>query len=123
MRGTEYRGLTKADGPIVIAARTENVGFSELVRIKDRYGQLRIGRVVDISEQVVAIQLFSDTSGISLDEAWVEYLGKPLEFRVGPDIVGRIFNGLGKPIDGYPEIASSDLRDINGLPILSLIHI
>ena len=117
MRDTEYKGLTKADGPIVIAARTENVGFSELVRIKDRYGQLRIGRVVDISEQAVAIQLFSDTSGISLDEAWVEYLEKPLEFRVGPDIVGRIFNGLGKPMDGYPEIPSSDLRDINGLPI------
>jgi len=117
MRGTEYKGLTKADGPIVIAARTENAGFSELVRIKDRYGQLRIGRVVDISEQAVAIQIFSDTSGISLDEAWVEYLEKPLEFRVGPDIVGRIFNGLGKPMDGYPEIPSSDLRDINGLPI------
>ncbi|HWR11588.1 MAG TPA: V-type ATP synthase subunit B [Rectinemataceae bacterium] len=117
MRGTEYRGLNKADGPIVIAARTENVGFSELVRIKDRYGQSRIGRVVDISEQAVAIQLFSDTSGISLDEAWIEYLEKPLEFRVGPDIVGRIFNGLGKPMDGYPEIPSSDLRDINGLPI------
>ncbi len=117
MRGTEFLGLTRADGPIVIAAKTENVGFSELVRIKDRYGQLRIGRVVDISEQAVAIQLFSDTSGISLDEAWVEYLEKPLEFRVGPDIMGRIFNGLGKPMDGYPEIPSSDLRDVNGLPI------
>jgi len=117
MRGTEYRGLRKADGPIVMAARTENAGFSELVRIRDRYGALRMGRVVDISEQAIAIQLFSDNSGISLEEAWVEYLEKPLEFRVGGDIVGRIFNGLGKPIDGYPEIASSDLRDINGMPI------
>lgn len=117
MRGTEYKGLRKADGPIVIAAKTEDIGFSELVRIRDRYGELRLGRVVDLSEQAVAIQLFSDNSGISLDEAWVEYLGKPLEFRVGGDIVGRIFNGLGKPIDGYPEIPSSDLRDINGLPI------
>ena len=112
MRGTEYRGLRKADGPIVMAARTENAGFSELVRIRDRYGALRMGRVVDISEQAIAIQLFSDNSGISLEEAWVEYLEKPLEFRVGGDIVGRIFNGLGKPIDGYPEIASSDLRQI-----------
>ena len=117
MRGTEYRGLRKADGPIVMAARTENAGFSELVRIRDRYGALRMGRVVDISEQAIAIQLFSDNSGISLEEAWVEYLEKPLEFRVGGDIVGRIFNGLGEPIDGYPEIASSDLRDINGMPI------
>ncbi|MHB9151041.1 MAG: V-type ATP synthase subunit B [Spirochaetales bacterium] len=113
----EYKGLKKADGPIVMAARTQDVGFSELVRIKDRYGILRVGRVVDLSEQAVAIQLFSETSGISLEDSWVEYLEKPLEFRVGPDIVGRIFNGLGKPIDGYPEIPSSDLRDINGLPI------
>ena len=117
MRGTEFRGLTKADGPIVIAAKTENVGFSELVRIRDRYGVLRVGKVVDLSENAVAIQLFSDNSGISLEDSWVEYLAKPLEFRVGEDIVGRIFDGLGRPIDGYPDIPSSDLRDINGLPI------
>jgi V/A-type H+-transporting ATPase subunit B len=117
MIGTEYRGLTKADGPIVVAAKTEDVGFDELVRVRDRFGELRMGRVVDLSEKAVAIQLFADNSGISLDDAWVEYLGRPLEFRVGPDIVGRIFNGLGDPIDGYPAIASSDLRDINGQPI------
>ena len=117
MRGTEFRGLTKADGPIVIAAKTENIGFSELVRIRDRYGVLRVGKVVDLSENAVAIQLFSDNSGISLEDSWVEYLARPLEFRVGGDIVGRIFNGLGNPIDGYPDIPSSDLRDINGLPI------
>jgi V/A-type H+/Na+-transporting ATPase subunit B len=117
MIGTEYRGLTKADGPIVVAAKTEDVGFDELVRVRDRFGELRMGRVVDLSKKAVAIQLFADNSGISLDDAWVEYLGRPLEFRVGPDIVGRIFNGLGDPIDGYPAIASSDLRDINGQPI------
>lgn len=69
------------------------------------------------SEQAVAIQLFSDTSGITIHDAWVEYLEKPLQFRVGDDIIGRIFNGLGEPIDGYPAIFSSDLRDINGQPI------
>jgi len=115
--GTEYKGLSKADGPIVVAAKTEDVGYAELVRVRDRFGALRLGKVVDLSEKAVAIQLFADNSGISLDDAWVEYLGKPLEFRVGPDIVGRIFNGLGDPIDGYPAIASSDLRDINGRPI------
>ncbi len=117
MRGTDYRGLLKADGPIVVAARTENVGYSELVRIRSRDGNPRLGRVVDLSESAVAIQLFSDNTGISLEDTWVEYLEKPLEFRVGEDIVGRIFNGLGRPADGYPEIASSDLRDINGMPI------
>jgi len=117
MRGVEYRGLLKADGPIVIAARRENAGFSELVQVRDRNGEIKLGRVVDLSEQAVAIQLFSDTSGITIHDAWVEYLEKPLQFRVGDDIIGRIFNGLGEPIDGYPAIFSSDLRDINGQPI------
>lgn len=117
MRGLEYRGILRADGPIVIAENRENVGFSELVRVRDRSGHYRLGRVVDISEQAVAIQLFSENTGISIEDAWVEYLEKPLTFRVGEGIVGRIFNGLGEPIDGYPPIMSSDLRDINGRPI------
>ena len=117
MRGVEYRGLLKADGPIVIAARREDSGFSELVHVRSRNGEIKLGRVVDISEQAVAIQLFSDTSGITIHDAWVEYLEKPLQFRVGDEIIGRIFNGLGEPIDGYPAIFSSDLRDINGQPI------
>lgn len=117
MRGVEYRGLLRADGPIVIASRRENAGFSELVRVRDRNGEIRLGRVIDLSEQAVAIQLFSDTTGITIHDAWVEYLEKPLKFRVSDDIIGRIFNGLGEPIDGYPAIFSSDLRDINGQPI------
>ena len=117
MRGLAYHGIERADGPIVIAERRENIGFSELVRVKDRQGEYRLGRVVELSEKAVAIQLFAENTGISIDDAWVEYLEKPLTFRVGEGIVGRIFNGLGEPIDGYPPILSSDLRDINGLPI------
>ena len=117
MRGLAYHGIERADGPIVIAERRENIGFSELVRVKDRQGEYRLGRVVELSEKAVAIQLFAENTGISIDDAWVEYLEKPLTFRVGEGIVGRIFNGLGEPIDGYPPIMSSDLRDINGLPI------
>ena len=117
MRGLAYHGLERAEGPIVIAERRENVGFSELVRVRDRQGEYRLGRIVDISEKAVAIQLFAENTGISIDDAWVEYLEKPLTFRVGDGIVGRIFNGLGEPIDGYPPVMSSDLRDINGRPI------
>ena len=117
MRGLEYHGIERADGPIIIAERREDIGFSELVRVKDRQGEYRLGRVVELSDKAVAIQLFAENTGISIDDAWVEYLEKPLTFRVGEGIVGRIFNGLGEPIDGYPPILSSDLRDINGLPI------
>ena len=117
MRGLEYHGIERADGPIIIAERREDIGFSELVRVKDRQGEYRLGRVVELSDKAVAIQLFAENTGISIDDAWVEYLEKPLTFRVGEGIVGRIFNGLGELIDGYPPILSSDLRDINGLPI------
>ncbi|MCX7023119.1 MAG: V-type ATP synthase subunit B [Spirochaetes bacterium] len=117
MRGLEHRGLRKAEGPIVIAARTESAGFGELVSVRDRSGVMRTGRVVDVSDTAVAIQLFADNTGISLDGVGIEYLGRPLELRVGPDLLGRVFDGLGRPTDGYPEIVSSDLRDVNGRPI------
>ncbi len=117
MRGLEHRGLRRAEGPVIVAPRTENAGFGELVTVRDRAGALRTGRVVDVSDTAVAVQLFADNAGISLDDATVEYLGRPLEIRVGPDMLGRVFDGLGRPTDGYPELVSSDLRDVNGRPI------
>jgi V/A-type H+-transporting ATPase subunit B len=117
MRGIEFKGLVRADGPIVVAKKRENVGYMELVTVKDRNGERRLGRVVDLSDEIVAIQLFTDTSGITMDDSWTEYLEEPLRLRMGKDIVGRIYDGLGRPTDGYPELASSDLRDVNGKPI------
>ena len=117
MRGIEHRGLAQAEGPIVMASRSENAGYGELVAVIGRDGERRLGKVVDVSEKVVAIQLFSDNSGLSLEEARVEFLEKPLELRVGPDLLGRVFDGLGRPTDGYPEIISSEKRDVNGRPL------
>jgi V/A-type H+-transporting ATPase subunit B len=117
MRGIEHRGLTLAEGPIVIAERRETSSYGELVAVYGRDGQRRLGKVIDVSEKIVAIQLFSDNSGLSLDDARVEYLGRPLELRVGTGLLGRVFDGLGRPSDGYPEIASSERRDVNGRPL------
>jgi V/A-type H+-transporting ATPase subunit B len=117
MRGLEHRGLVHAEGPIVIARRTEIAGYGELVSVYARDGARRTGRVVDSSDSLVAIQLFAANTGIGLDDTRVEYLGRPLELRVGPGLLGRVFDGLGRPSDGYPEILSSDLRDVNGSPI------
>ena len=117
MRGLEHKGLASADGPIVVAARTESAGFGEIVAIHGKDGSRRVGRVVDSSDKAVAVQLFASSQGISVDEARIEYLGRPLELRVGPDILGRVFDGLGRPTDGYPEPISSELRDVNGMPI------
>ncbi len=117
MRGLEHRGLAHAEGPIIIAQRRETAGFGELVAVYGRDGVRRVGRVVDTSDKAVAIQLFSANTGLSLDDTRMEYLGRPLELRVGPDLLGRVFDGLGQSADGYPEILSSEFRDVNGSPI------
>ncbi|MDR2478059.1 MAG: V-type ATP synthase subunit B [Treponema sp.] len=117
MRGIEYRGLTRIEGPVVITARSRNVGFNEVVAVYDREEGRRLGRVVDLSEDWAAIQIFGNSTGLSADDSRVEFLEKPMELRVGPGLLGRIFNGLGEPVDGYGDIFSSDTLDVNGLPI------
>jgi V/A-type H+-transporting ATPase subunit B len=117
MRGVEYRGLTRIEGPVVITGHSRNVSFNEVVAVYDRDEGRRLGRVVDMSEDWTAIQIFGSTTGLSADDARVEFLGKPMELRVGKGLLGRIFNGLGEPIDGYGKIFSSTCLDVNGLPI------
>ncbi len=117
MRGLEHRGLERAEGPIIIARRRETAGYGELVAVYGRDGARRMGKVVDSSDSAIAVQLFTTNTGLSLDETRIELLGGPLELRVGPDLLGRVFDGLGRPSDGYPEILSSDKRDVNGSPI------
>ncbi len=117
MRGIEYRGVTSVDGPVVVVRRTESVFYSETVAVRDRFGEKRIGRVIDISEEYAVVQIFGSTTGIDLNETTVEFLDEPMELRVGEGLMGRIFNGLGKPIDGHPEIISSKKVNVNGYPI------
>ena len=117
MKGVEYKGIQSVDGPIVIVRRSENVFYGEIVAVRDKTGEKRIGRIIDISEQSAVVQIFGSTTGIDLDESRVEFLDASMELRVGPDLLGRIFNGLGEPIDGYPPIISSEKRNVNGNPI------
>ena len=117
MRGVEYRGLSRIEGPVIITERSRNVGFNEVVAVYDRDEGRRLGRVVDMSEDWTAIQIFGTNTGLSAAESRVEFLGRPMELRVGPGLLGRIFNGLGEPVDGYGEITSSVRMDVNGLPI------
>ncbi|MCQ2594249.1 MAG: V-type ATP synthase subunit B [Treponemataceae bacterium] len=117
MKGIEYRGVSSVDGPIVVVKRTADVFYGETVAVRDRTGEKRTGRVIDISEEAVIVQIFGSTSGIDLENTTVEFLETPLELRVSEGLLGRIFNGLGKPIDGYPEIISSKKVNVNGYPI------
>lgn len=117
MRGMEYRAVTSVDGPIVVVRRTENVFYNETVSVRDRNGEKRLGRVIDLNEEACVVQIFGNTSGIDIKDSTVEFLGEPLEIRVGEGLLGRVFNGLGEPIDGYPEIISSKKVNVNGNPI------
>jgi len=117
MRGIEYIGLSRIEGPVVITSRCKGAGFNDMVAVYGRDNKKRLGRVLDLSEDWAAIQIFGSSTGLSAEEARVEFLDKPMELRVGTGLLGRIFNGLGEPIDGYGSIFSSRTLDINGLPI------
>ncbi|MBO5236443.1 MAG: V-type ATP synthase subunit B [Spirochaetaceae bacterium] len=117
MKGVEYKGVQSVDGPIVIVNRSEDVFFGETVAVRDRFGQKRIGRIIDVSLDYAIVQIFGSTTGIDLKDSTVEFLESPMELRVGEGLLGRIFNGLGKPIDGYPDIISSKKVNVNGYPI------
>ena len=117
MKGVEYRGVASVDGPIVIVRRRENVFYGEIASIRDGSGNVRTGRIIDVSDEYCVVQIFGSTSGLSLDETTVEFLESPMELRVSDALLGRIFNGLGAPIDGYPEMYSSKKVNVNGYPI------
>ena len=117
MKGIEYRCVNYVDGPIVVVRRTENIFYNETVSVRDRNGDKRLGRVIDMNEKAAVVQIFGSTTGIDLEESSFEFLDKPLELRVGDELLGRVFNGLGEPIDGYPEIISSEFVNVNGNPI------
>src|SRR5574344_116509 len=117
MKGIEYSGLSMVDGPIVAVNRSENSFYGETVYVRDKAGEKRTGRIIDINEKSAVVQIFGTTTGLDLETTSVEFLEEPMELRVGKGLLGSIFNGLGEPIDGYPDIISSKKVNVNGNPI------
>ncbi|MBE6348059.1 MAG: V-type ATP synthase subunit B [Spirochaetaceae bacterium] len=117
MKGVEYKGCNSVDGPIIVVRRSENIFYGEIAAVRDRFGAKKIGRVIDVSEEYAIVQIFGSTTGLDLDETTLEFLETPMELRVGEGLLGRIFNGLGQPIDGYKDIISSKKVNVNGYPI------
>lgn len=117
MQSKEYLGLSEVSGPIIIVRGVSNVGYDEMVEVIDPHGDIRIGRVLEVREDLAAIQVFSGTRGLSIASTRVRFVGRPLELEVSKDMIGRIFNGLGEPIDGGPKPFSTVRMNINGSPI------
>jgi V/A-type H+-transporting ATPase subunit B len=117
MAAREYVGIDSLDGPILMIRKTHPVGYRDLVECIDAQGNVRLGMVLESSADAVAVQVFEGTSGLSLPDTKVRFTGRPLTVEVTEQMLGRVFNGLGQPIDGGPAPVGLHERDVNGLPI------
>ena len=113
----QYIGLNQVTGPLIALENVKGVGFEEVASIKLDDGTERIGRVVQMDGDKVILQVFEGTKGLSLTNTRTSFAGKPLEIALSKDILGRIFNGAGKPIDNLGYIYPEKYADINGKPL------
>ena len=107
----------RIEGPLLFLKRTVDAGLNEAVEIEDRDGNVRLGRIVALEEKIMTIEVLESTSGLGLADSLVRFLGEPLHFAVGPDILGRVFDGVGRVIDGGPPISAASSLNIDGLSI------
>ena len=113
----EYRTIQEVNGPLMVVRRVSGVTYDELGEIELPDGTVRRCQVLEVNGDNAVVQLFESSAGINLAESKVRFLGHPLQLGVSGDMLGRVFNGMGKPIDGGPEILAEEYRDINGLPM------
>ena len=113
----EYRSIQEVAGPLMVVSGVEGVTYDELGEIELASGEIRKCKVLEVNGDTALVQLFESATGINLAESKVRFLGKGLDFGVSPDILGRVFDGMGNPMDGGPEIIPEKRLDINGAPI------
>lgn len=113
----EYRTIQEVAGPLMLVRNVENVAYDELAEIELFNGEKRRCKVLEINEGNALVQLFENSTGINLSNSKVRFLGRSMELGVSEDMLGRVFDGLGRPTDGGPEILPDERRDINGLPM------
>ncbi|MDX9800030.1 MAG: V-type ATP synthase subunit B [Spirochaetia bacterium] len=115
--GLEYIGVDKIEGPLVFIRKTHAVGYRELVECVDPSGATRLGLVLDTSSDIVCVQVFEGTSGLTMPDTHIRFMGEPLKLGVSDKMLGRVFNGLGQPIDDGPMPVAETELDINGMAI------
>lgn len=113
----EYRTIDEVAGPLMVVRDVEDVKYDELGEIELPNGELRRCKVLEIDGSNALVQLFESSMGINVEQSTVRFLGRGMELAVSPDILGRIFDGMGNPIDGGADIIPEAKRDINGLPM------
>lgn len=113
----EYLGLSEINGPLVALEGVKDAAFDEIVEFSINDGEeKRLGRIIEIYEDKAIIQVFEGSEGMSLTNTHTKLTGHPMEIALSPDILGRTFNGIGRPIDGLSPI-NGEKRDVNGKPL------
>jgi V/A-type H+-transporting ATPase subunit B len=113
----EYKGVFEIRGPIIVLEKVKGASFGEVVRVIPKDGKERLGKVLLISKNYTFVQVFEGTQGLDSQHTRVRFLGHPVEMPLTKDMLGRVFNGRGEPLDGGPKPLSRLKRDINGLAI------
>ncbi len=113
----EYTTVSEVAGPLMVVDSVKDVAYNEIVKIRTSSGEERTGQVLEVFENKAIVQVFEGTRGLDTKNTSVRFIGETMKLGVSKDIIGRIFNGKGNPLDNAPPIISDDRRDINGKPI------
>ncbi|MBQ7898123.1 MAG: V-type ATP synthase subunit B [Clostridia bacterium] len=113
----EYKTIKEAVGPLMLVECVEDVKYYEIVEIMQADGSKRLGRVLEIKDKTAVVQLFESSQGLQISSAKARFLGHGLELAVSRDMIGRVFDGMGNPIDGGARIVAERFDDINGEPL------
>ena len=115
--GLEYCGLTRVEGPLLFVEGIRDVGYDELVEVVTPSGKEVLGQVLDVSGGTAVVQVFAPTTGLSNAATRLRFTGASLTIPASKDMLGRVFDGLGRPKDGLPDVITAERRDVNGAPI------
>ena len=113
----EYKTIAEVAGPLMLVKGVEDVGYDELGEIELANGEIRHCRVLELNGTDVLVQLFENSAGLNLQESKIRFLGHGIELGVSMDMLGRVFDGMGNPIDDGPDIIPDKMMDINGMPM------
>lgn len=115
--GVEYSKIAEIKGPLVIVDDVENAAFDELVEVETTDNERRLGKVLEVGNGKAIVQVFEGTTGLSISDTSTRFVGKVMEMPVSKEVLGRVFDGLGRPKDGLPDPIADKFLDINGAPM------
>jgi len=110
----EYTSVAEISGPLMVVEKVEGVAYGELVEVTTPAGEKRLGQVLEVRDDKAVVQLFEGTSGIDTKNTRVRFVGETMKLGVSEEMLGRVFDGVGKPIDSLPEVIPESRLDING---------